>query len=142
MSPLPPLNSRIRDLMNEKTGKSSRNVSSFAQMISEGRDKPIVQQRLDKIFNEESPSAVAVDIIEAIVLRFPDIDAYTLITGKEKSGTIVPDYVSNLRKQISSALVSLQEAMKTLPGPMGPEIGAAGDPAFRKAGKTKRTERQ
>lgn len=47
-----------------------------------------------------------------------------------------------VRKQIDTAIVSLQEAMKTLPKPLGPEIGAAHDPAFRQPGKTKKAGKQ
>jgi hypothetical protein len=59
----------------------------------------------------------------------------------EKSGPGEPD-LQTLRNQISTALSSLQEAMKTLPQPLGPETSAAGDPAFRKPGKTKKIEKQ
>jgi hypothetical protein len=60
---------------------------------------------------------------------------------KKESGPVEPDY-QTLRKQLSTALFSLQEAIQTLPQPVGPEISAVDDPAFRKPGKTKKTERQ
>ncbi len=104
--------------MREKTGKDSRNVSMFAQMISKGREKPIVQQRLDKIFDEKNPSTVAIDIVEAIILRFPDIDAYTLITGKEKSGSQEkPDQqlLTQLRKEIDVLKASLLRLSDLVP---------------------------
>lgn len=61
---------------------------------------------------------------------------------KDKSGSFEPDHLLTIRKQLGTALISLQEAMKTLPGPMGPEIPSAGDLSYRKPGKTKRTEKQ
>jgi hypothetical protein len=71
------------------------------------------------------------------------IDGELPVYKKEKSGpNMEPDHLLTLRKQISTALVSLQEAMKTLPQPLGPEISVAGDPAFRQSGKTKKTEKQ
>lgn len=109
MPELPPLNQRIKNLMNDKTGKTNRNVSLFAEMISEGRPKPIIQQRLDKIFDKQKPSTVASDIIEAILLKFPDIDAFWLITGQKKSGSFKPDrYLQTLmRNEIDAIKISL-----------------------------------
>jgi hypothetical protein len=107
MAELPPLNRRIKDLIAQKTGKANRNVSLFAEMISEGRDKPIVQQRIDKILNTENPSTVAADILEAILNRFADIDAYWLITGKEKSGAGAPDQMLSQIRKYAQAILEL-----------------------------------
>ncbi|HYH15030.1 MAG TPA: hypothetical protein VD794_07415, partial [Flavisolibacter sp.] len=108
---LPPLNARIKKIMNDKTGKTERNVSEFARMLSEEREKEIVQQRLDKIYKG---SDVATDIIEAILLRFPDIDPMWLITGKEKSGSVPDAITSQIEDEINTMRSSLEKLSKTL----------------------------
>jgi transcriptional regulator with XRE-family HTH domain len=62
---------------------------------------------------------------------------------QKKSGNQeLPDhYLPTLSKHVSQAFSNLQEAMKMLPQPMGPEITAVGDAAFRK-GKKNKQEKQ
>jgi hypothetical protein len=116
----------------------------FQKMVNsdQGIDIAKVENLLSRYVLWHYATKLGIDADEAL---YPSKVWGTLLNEvhqlNEKSGSGEPD-LQTLRKQISTALISLQEAIQTLPAPLGPEIGAAGDPAFRKAGKTKRTEKQ
>ena len=138
---LPPLNARIKALMDAKTGRQDRNVSEFARMISDGGNKRIAQQRLEKIFNSKDPSTVAVDIIEAIITTFDDVDSHWLITGKERSGSpIEPDHhlLTLVNEEVENIKLSLQRLTSGLGLPADPGTNVAGSEGFVKATAGKR----
>lgn len=85
---LPEPNKRIKELVDEKAGG---NVSRFVNMINEtSGDSIISQQRFNRLFLPDTRTnaypTIQHDIFEAILKRFPDIDAYRLITGQQKTG--------------------------------------------------------
>lgn len=115
---MPGANRRIKDLIDQKTkGK----VLPFVNMLNEASQGiTISHQRLNRLFDVDNRTGnwpgVPHEILEAILLRFPDVDAHWLVTGKEKSGpSTVPDHLlTQLKNQIKDLQVSLQTLDESL----------------------------
>lgn len=135
---LPEPNQRILDIIQEKAGG---NVLKFASIISEGRDNPVSQQKLNRLFNVDTRTgkfpSVSHDIFEAILMKFPDVDAKWLVTGltnfelaeddpayKKNTGTLeMPaDLLTLVKQQIKDLQTSLQTLDENLILPGDPGI--------------------
>jgi hypothetical protein len=129
---LPGPNKRIREIIDQKT---NGNVLKFATEISKGlEDGAVSQQKLNRLFNLDTRTnkypTVPQDIFEAILRRYPEIDAHWLITGQEKSGTQPDQGVSrSLSKAelaaIKESLDVLNSIFQSLPGSAPSRSGVA-----------------
>lgn len=113
---MPPLNRRILELRECKADS----VSAFVNILNEGKSEGIIsQQKMDRIFHVDNKTgkypSVSLDIIEAIIIRFPEVDAYWLVTGIKKSDiTVMPDekVTTLLTDEIEKMRISLEKLSK------------------------------
>lgn len=77
MNDLPPVNGRIKDLINLKT---NGNVSKFSELIG------VVPQKVNRLFNidtrtQKYPDPLKTDIIDRIEKAFPDVRKLWILAG-------------------------------------------------------------
>lgn len=111
---MPEANKRIKSLID---GETKGKVLPYLNMLNEVTgERKLSHQRLNRLFSVDTRTnswpTVPIDILEAILLRFPDVDAYWLITGKEKSDSMEPDL--GLRTQMQSELDAMRASLQKL----------------------------
>jgi hypothetical protein len=120
---MPAANKRVREVIDERAGG---NVLKFVSLINEGKiESQISQQKLNRLFNLDPRTGkwptVPHDIFEAILIRFPEVDAAWLITGQKKSSTEkVPDpLLTLLTQEIQTMQSSLNRLATASAGILG-----------------------
>ena len=112
---MPAANKRISDLIDATTGGK---VLPFLNILNEGRKDKISHQRLNRLFDVDSRTGnwpgVPHEILEAIILKFPNVDAHWLVTGQKKEADANPAPAQNLLTLIETEAKTMQLSLERL----------------------------